>query len=56
MTGIMICTQIKTPNYMQQSIVKFIALSYRHCAVSVRQSNRILQLIVASSWVFYLSD
>ena len=25
-------------------------------AVSVRQSNKILQLIVASSWVFYLSD
>ena len=25
-------------------------------AVSVRQSNKILRLIVASSWVFYLSD
>jgi hypothetical protein len=25
-------------------------------AVSVRQSNEILRLIVASSWVFYLSD
>ena len=25
-------TQIKTPNQMQQSIVKFIALSYRHCS------------------------
>jgi len=25
-------------------------------AVSVRQSNNILRLIVASSWVFYLSD
>ena len=25
-------------------------------AVSVRQSNKILQLIVVSSWVFYLSD
>jgi hypothetical protein len=25
-------------------------------AVSVRQSNRILQLIVASSWVFYLFE
>ena len=25
-------------------------------AVSVRQSNKILQLIVASSWVFYLSE
>jgi len=24
--------------------------------VSVRQSNNILRLIVASSWVFYLSD
>jgi hypothetical protein len=25
-------------------------------AVSVRQSNKNLRLIVASSWVFYLSD
>jgi hypothetical protein len=25
-------------------------------AVSVRQSNKILRLIVSSSWVFYLSD
>jgi hypothetical protein len=25
-------------------------------AVSVRQSNKILRLIVASSWLFYLSD
>jgi len=25
-------------------------------AVSVRQGNKILRLIVASSWVFYLSD
>jgi hypothetical protein len=25
-------------------------------AVSLRQSNKILRLIVASSWVFYLSD
>jgi len=25
-------SQIKTTNWMQQSIVKFIALSYRHCS------------------------
>jgi len=29
----------KTPNYMQQSIVKFIALSYRHCSTRFGHHN-----------------
>ena len=57
---------------MQQSIVKFycfvvqrqldgllmmgIIMPETCWAVSVRQSNKILQLIVSSSWVFYLSN
>ena len=29
----------KTPNQMQQSIVKFIALSYRHCSTCLGHYN-----------------
>ena len=40
---------------MQQSIVKFYCFVVQTLSVSVRQSNKILRLIVAPSWVFYLS-
>jgi len=37
-------------------LMKGIVMPETCWAVSVRQSNKILRLIVASSWVFYLSD
>ena len=41
---------------MNVEVEVFSAVPETCWAVSVRQSNKILRLIVASSWVFYLSD
>ena len=41
---------------MDVEVEVFSAVVGLSVLVSVRQSNKILRLIVASSWVFYLSD
>jgi hypothetical protein len=46
----------KTPNQIQQSIIKFYYFVVQTLLSVCTTSNKILRLIVVSGWVFYLSD
>jgi len=49
-------TAVATSGFLLGLLMMGIVKPEACWAVSVRQSNKILRLIVASSWVFYLSD